>query len=108
MQNNEIALDGGRSVAGVVRVGETVRRPLRARSAFVHALLARLDERGFEGAPRFLGIDAEGREILSYLEGWVPHEAFDWTDAQLVEILRLTRRLHDATAGSELAGASEV
>jgi hypothetical protein len=38
----------------------------------VHALLRHLAAAGFDGAPRVLGIDAQGREVLSYLEGEVP------------------------------------
>lgn len=35
----EIPLSGGRITEGVVRVGDTVRRPVGAHSAFVHRLL---------------------------------------------------------------------
>jgi hypothetical protein len=69
--DHESDLAGGASGIRVVRVGHTVRRPLHRNSAFVHALLLHLEAVGFEGAPRFLGIDEEGREILSYVEGRV-------------------------------------
>jgi len=42
----------------VVRIGDTVRRPVGPHSPLVHALLAHLESVGFEGAPRFLGIDS--------------------------------------------------
>jgi hypothetical protein len=35
-------------------------------------LLSYLEAVGFEGAPRYLGIDAKGRECLSYIDGVVP------------------------------------
>jgi hypothetical protein len=69
--DHESELAGGASGVRVVRVSETVRRPLHRNSAFVHAVLLHLEAVGFEGAPRFLGIDEEGREILSYVEGRV-------------------------------------
>jgi len=46
---------GGRQTIGIVRVGDTVRRPRHARSDLVHALLRHLDAVGFEDAPRLLG-----------------------------------------------------
>jgi hypothetical protein len=52
-----VPLAGGRATPGVVRVGDTVRRPLKPDSERVHALLALLERHGFDGAPRFLGID---------------------------------------------------
>jgi hypothetical protein len=36
----------------------------------VHGLLGHLEQVGFAGALRFLGIDGQGREILTYFEGF--------------------------------------
>lgn len=54
---HEIALAGGRVTAGVVRVGDTVRRPIASDRTQVHSLLTYLEEARFASAPRFLGID---------------------------------------------------
>ena len=95
---------------GVVRIGSTVRRPTGFHSPFVHELLAFLESAGFGGAPRFYGIDEQGREILDYHAGWVPPdlEWRRWDDLQLAAAARLVRSLHDASAGSALAGSAEV
>jgi hypothetical protein len=70
----EIPLLGGIANRGlVVGSGQTVRRPQRATSAEAHALLRQLEEVGFDGAPRFLGTDARGREVLSYITGQNDH-----------------------------------
>jgi hypothetical protein len=75
----------------------------------VRALLGRFDQLGLELAPRYLGVDGEGREILSYLEGEVPEELdAGFSDATIAEAARLIRRFHDATAGSLLAESDEV
>lgn len=66
---DEVPLGGGRVNEGVVRVGDTVRRPVGPHSPFVHELLRHLEQVGFEDAPRFLGVDAVGREIISFLPG---------------------------------------
>ena len=65
----EIPLLGGRLAPGIVRVGDTVRRPPKGNAAFVHDLLLFLEDQGFGFAPRFLGMDEQGRDILTYLEG---------------------------------------
>ncbi|TDD53459.1 aminoglycoside phosphotransferase family protein [Kribbella antibiotica] len=83
----------GRITPGVVRIGNTVRRPA---SPGTSELLHLLEARGFAGAPRYLGLDEEGRDILSYLEGEVG--AFQrWQNDQLAAFGRLLRAFHDAT-----------
>lgn len=77
----EVPLSGGRITPGVVRVGDTVRRPVGASSAFVAEVLGHLAEAGFVGAPRYLGLDAAGRDVLGCLPGWVPARFQHWTDA---------------------------
>jgi hypothetical protein len=104
----EIPLTGGRITTGVVRVDETVRRPCGPHSPFVHRLLRHLEQAGFEGAPRLLGIDEAGREMLTFIEGDVPPELGFWPDEQLAAAAGLIRRFHEATAGSTLAGKEEV
>jgi hypothetical protein len=59
-----IPLTGGRITEGVVRVGDTVRRPTTSKSAFTAELLQLLERNGFDGAPRYLGQDDEGRALL--------------------------------------------
>ncbi|MFF1821396.1 phosphotransferase [Kribbella sp. NPDC058245] len=95
----------GRITPGVVRIGNTVRRPASPGTADVLRLL---EARGFTGAPRYLGQDDEGRDVLSYLEGWVPARFQIWSDEQVAAIGALLRRFHDATRGSALAGRYDV
>jgi hypothetical protein len=108
MSVEEVRLAGGRTTSGVVRVGDTIRRPLKASSPFVHELLGHLDSRGFKGAPRFLGIDAREREILSFIPGYVPSELGEFSDAHVASAARLLRALHDATMDCTLRGSGEV
>jgi aminoglycoside phosphotransferase (APT) family kinase protein len=106
----EVELSGGRITIGVVRVGEEVRRPLAPNCDFTHRVLRELEIAGFDGAPRFLGIDERGRERLSYLRGWVAPDLAhgEWRDEQLVAAVELVRRFHDVLADSDLAGAAET
>ena len=66
----EYSLPGG-SVSSVVRVGDTVHRRPGVRAGFVHELLGFFQQSGWPGAPRFLGFDEQGREILSFMDGHV-------------------------------------
>jgi thiamine kinase-like enzyme len=103
-----LPLTAGRLTPGVVRIGETVRRPPSAKSAATADLLQLLERQGFTGAPRYLGQDNKGRDILSYLDGWVPPKFQRWTDNQIAAAAALLRTFHDATRGSQLAGHHEV
>jgi hypothetical protein len=96
------------STPGVVRVGETVRRPLKAKSAFVHDVLRHLERQGFDRAPRFLGIDEKGREMLTYIPGNVPQQVGGFKKEQWIAAAGLLKRFHDATADCELIGEYEV
>jgi hypothetical protein len=96
-----IPLAGGDVTEGVVRVGDTVRRPVGPHSPLVHALLIHLESVGFEGAPRFLGIDGSGREVLSYIEGEVagrPRPSWIADETRLASVGRLVRACDDAAA----------
>jgi Phosphotransferase enzyme family len=102
MTGTEVPLGGGNMSEGVVRAGGTVRRPAGPWTPAVHALLAYLHDAGFRGAPRPLGIDGEGREVLTFMPGtvaWPGHFHLLDADGQLRRAGRLIRGLHDAVAG---------
>src|SRR4051794_6726461 len=98
--SGEVALEGGTSNHGlVVRVDDTVHRPQPPAAPAVHALLEHLERVGFDGAPRFLGIDELGREVLTYVTGDVPIDPYPtWAlcDESLVSVGALLRRFHEA------------
>lgn len=105
----EVELVGGQGSPGVVRLGDTVHRPPAQNAKFARALLRYLKSVGFEGAPRLLGIDEQGREILSFVRGNVVHEpATPLSEQRLRSAGTLIRAFHDATAGCPLADKSEV
>lgn len=101
MSEGEERLLGGNVTAGVVRIGDTVRRPAGPHTPAVHAFLAHLWDVGFRHGPRPLGVDHRGREVLTYLPG-VPihphHRDLMASDRALAEIGVLIRAFHDASA----------
>jgi hypothetical protein len=82
----------------VVRIADTVRRPLHPWSSTIHELLRYLESVGFPFSPRFLGIDTEGREVLTYIDGESGGAAWAKVvdDAGLVAMARLLRDYHEA------------
>ena len=99
---SEIPLEGGDVNVGenvVVRVGDTVRRPAGPHTPAVHALLRHFETVGFEGAPRALGTDSMGREILSFVDGEAALAPVPSSDDLLAELGTLLRAMHDAQAG---------
>ncbi len=94
--------DGQPSVAGSVLIDGRVHRRAGPWTPAGHALLRHLEEVGFDGAPRVLGFDSEGREILTWVDGEAP--AAPWpgwmaADAALESLGILLRRYHQAVAG---------
>jgi hypothetical protein len=96
MTDEEIPLPGGQ-INPVVRIGNTVRRATQHDTRLQHALLAHLAHKNFVHAPRFLGHDELGREILTYLPGEVLFDKDDFSDAHLSGAARLLRLYHDCT-----------
>jgi aminoglycoside phosphotransferase (APT) family kinase protein len=99
---DEEALVGDGVTPGIVRIGDTVRRPVRPFTASVQAYLAHLHSAGFSGAPVPLGVDEQGREVLSFVPGDVPREPLPpeaTGEDVLAALARLIRQLHDASLG---------
>lgn len=97
--NDEQPLSGGNVSEGVVRVGDTVRRPAGPWTPAVHALLTHLHGVGFGAAPRPLGIDDQGREVLTFMPGdvvWPDRFSLMDPARQLARVARLIRDFHDA------------
>ncbi|KQN89312.1 phosphotransferase [Arthrobacter sp. Leaf69] len=95
-------MPAGDVTTGVVRVGGTIRRPHQPQSFAVAAYLDWLEDAGFDGSPRFLGRDGEGRDVLTFLPGQCSGplpEAWVRSEELLVSVAQLLRRLHSASAG---------
>ncbi|MFF1438333.1 hypothetical protein [Streptomyces sp. NPDC058295] len=60
MSSEEVMQDGAHR--RVVRIGDTVRRPVQPWTPTLHALLSHLEQVGFACVPRPLGIDDQGIE----------------------------------------------
>ena len=95
-------LDGGFD-SGASLVDGVVRRTPGSWTPSVHALLDHLQTSWFSGAPRALGIDADGREMVSFLAGQTVGNARPWpswthSSSALTDVARWLRRYHAAVA----------
>ncbi len=98
-QVEEQLLTGGNSTE-VVRVGDTVRRTAGPWTGSVRRLLTALRSAGIAEVPQHLGLDDQGREMLTYLPGEVPlYPLPSWLFAPAIirESGALLRRMHDAS-----------
>lgn len=100
---SEQELEGG-NAGGASRVGDTVRRAAGPWTPSVHSLLQHLDQVGFVQAPKVLGVDDQGREVLSFLPGHTvgasrPWPAWVHSEDALVQVARWLRSYHAAVEG---------
>jgi hypothetical protein len=96
MTEDEEEVTGRGAMNRVWKTGNTIRRSRGPWSETTAALLRHLERRGFTAAPRYLGVDDRGRDILSVLPG-EPVTTLAG-DGQLVQVGRLLRAFHDAAA----------
>jgi hypothetical protein len=101
-------LDGGIANSGrVTRDGSHVVRPSSPHSASIHAYLRAVRDAAFDGVPTPVGIDADGRERLEFVDGDVPltpYPAWCQSDVALASVAAMLRRLHDASSGFDAEG----
>ncbi|MGH3397438.1 MAG: aminoglycoside phosphotransferase family protein, partial [Streptosporangiaceae bacterium] len=98
MSSDEQVLTGGNVAGRVVRVGATVRKPATPATPAVEALLRHLAAAGFDGSPRALGRDEQGRQVLEYIPGPVADTRPPLDPGGLLRVGALIRALHDAAA----------
>ena len=107
---DEEGLAGGVANAGAVtRVGEHVLRPANPQTSSIHRFLASLRSAGFDGASEPIGVDADGRERLVFIEGEVAVPPYPWwaqADDALASIAVLMRRFHEASRTIDTSGST--
>jgi hypothetical protein len=87
---------------GAVLIDGVVHKRASPWTATVHAVLRHLENAGFDGAPRALGFDDQGREMLTYLPGEAIGDRAAWpewafADSTLVQVGHWIRSVHDLT-----------
>ena len=90
------------------RIGNTVHRPVGPWTPAVHGLLRHLEAVGYEQAPRVLGFDEQGREVLTWIDGESGPDGWAKVvnDRGLIAFARLLRDYHDAVASYRPPGTT--
>lgn len=102
MKEEILSLEGG--LNHVVKIGNTVRRKIMG-NVMLHSYLQYLESEGMRGVPRFLGIDEQGREILTYVPGKTAEHGYDFghpclhSDQAICDMALFMRKLHDVSTG---------
>jgi len=93
----------------IVRIGDTVHRPVSWWTPAVHSLLKYLEDVDFKYSPRVLGFDEQGREILSFIAGESGKEGWSKiiSDDGLRRFAKLLRGYHDVISGFKPLDDSE-
>jgi Ser/Thr protein kinase RdoA (MazF antagonist) len=110
--SEEFPLSGGATADRVVRAGDTVRKPPHRNSELMRHVLLHLERASFDAAPRWLAVDEQGRDVLSWIDGETftergrmhpyigdPPDRIAFSDEQLTAVMGLLRRYHEAFAG---------
>ena len=71
-----------------------MRRPVRPNTAFVLRVLRHVEATGATWAPRALGIDEHGLEVVSWIRGETPGSG---DEVDVLALARIVRELHDLT-----------
>lgn len=95
---DEQRLEGGNATEGVVRVGETVRKPWEPTTPAVHELMRTVAAAGID-VPTPLGRDSQGRQLLEFVPGRLAMDSPELTVEELARVGRLIRAIHDASEG---------
>lgn len=105
--DSEEPLSGGNASSGVVRVGDTVRKPWLSSTERTVAYMRALRDRGID-IPEPRGRDDEGRLVLEYVEGELAMDR-EPLDAELLgRIGALVREIHDTSVGLQIPDAWDV
>lgn len=97
----EEPLAGGNASEGVVRVGDTVRKPSTASTWAVLEYMQALLDAGID-VPRPLGIDERGRQATEFVPGTIALDRAPLTEDELRRVGGLVRRIHDASTGIQV------
>ncbi|ATG55222.1 aminoglycoside phosphotransferase [Brachybacterium ginsengisoli] len=94
----EQPLSGGNATEGVVRAGDTVRKPWGPTTAAVHELMRTVAAAGVD-VPAPLGRDEQGRQVQEFVPGPLAMDSPPLTPVELRRVGTVLRAIHDASEG---------
>lgn len=102
----EVRLVGG-NMNSPRRIGDKVYRRANESTETIHRLLMHVRKKGVCFVPTPYGINESKEEILSFIDGEVPHSMpnWIWNDDVIKDIAKAQRLWHDATADFDFKNA---
>ena len=90
------------NISEVIQVGNIVCRDIKPQSESIHRLLLHLENKGIQFTPRFLGLNENNQEMMSFVEGETIEDYPQINDidkkVMAVQIAaKMLREYHDAT-----------
>ncbi|MDO4721066.1 MAG: aminoglycoside phosphotransferase family protein [Peptostreptococcaceae bacterium] len=106
--HTEETLQGG-NMTSILKKHGKIHRERHLWSPSTQRLLQHLEAAGFHQAPKHLGTDGVGREILTFMEGECKHLYPFTNDRQInrqiiTDLAGLIRKFHDASASFKISG----
>src|SRR5919112_918267 len=98
MKRDEEALTGGNASGGVVRIGNTVRKPWLDTTERTVGYMHALRDRGID-VPKTHGRDEQGRLVLDYVPGELAMDRSPLDPVHLHAVGALVRAIHDSSVG---------
>lgn len=98
MSETEHELTGGNATDGVVRIGETVRKPWSAGTPSVIEFMGAVRSAGVD-VPAVLGRDDQGRQVLELIPGALAMDLEPLSVRDLARVGGIVRAIHDASEG---------
>lgn len=96
MMDAEQILEGGNVTDGVVRIGQTVRKPWTESTPNVLEFMTAIRRAGVD-VPAVLGRDEQGRQITEFVPGRLALESAPLTHTELRRVGAMVRAIHDAS-----------
>lgn len=106
MSTEEVPLRGGNATAGVVRVGDTVRKPWNRSTPDVAWYLGGLAAHGVP-VPTTSGRDERGRQVLEYIPGVLAESVLPLDGEGLRRVGAMIRDIHEASPPSGPSGPGD-
>lgn len=97
-EDDSIILQGGNMNEPVLR-NNRVYKNVTPASKTIHALLKHVRLHGIDWVSESFGLNSDGKHVLSYIEGEVPHDepSWLWDEMILLDIASRLRQWHEAT-----------
>ena len=99
-KKHDRVLEGGNMNPPILR-GNFIYKDVTAATETIHELLKHVRSKGIDWVPESFGVDSDGKHVLSYIEGDVPHDNPEWIWEESLLLDIANRRSEERRVGKE-------